>query len=180
MMKAKQFSRLLVVALLAIGAATDALAQEYITDVMTIGIENGKGKKVRTEYENKGWTVVNSDLNSGAGGWDVYIAYKTKESSTVNPVDSFVTNICACNKRVDEFWFQGRRYIRAQNNSDYNGYDFNGDLNRDCGSGTADIFIYFTRDRYGLGSYGGSKRVITKLSVNSQQEDGDPTTAAIS
>ena len=44
MMKARQFSRLLVVVLMLIGAATNALAQEeYITDVMTIGAEKGKG-----------------------------------------------------------------------------------------------------------------------------------------
>ena len=39
---------------------------------------------------------------------------------------------------------------------------------------------YYTRDRYKLGSYGGDKRVMTRLSVSNQVEDGDSRTAAIS
>ena len=135
MIKAKHISRLLMMALLLIGAATDVLAQEYITEVMTLGAEQGKGANLRREYENKGWTVVNNDLNRNAGGWDVYIAYKT--SSTANPETGYITDICASNKWVDSFTFEGRTYYRAQSNS-----GFNGDLNK--GAGGADIIIYYS------------------------------------
>ena len=171
MIKAKHFSRLLMMALLLIGAATDVLAQEYITEVMTLGAEQGKGANVRREYENKGWTVVNNDLNRNAGGWDVYIAYKT--SSTANPETGYITDICTSNKWVDSFTFEGRTYYKAQSNS-----GFNGDLNR--GAGGEDIVVYYTRDRGRLGSYGADKRVITKLSVTNETEDGDSWTAAMS
>lgn len=154
MIRLSQLSRLLVMALLLIGSATDLLAKEYITEVITIGAEKGKGANVRSEYESKGWTVVNHDLNKGASGWDVYIAYKT--SSTANPETGYITDICACDKWVDSFTFGGRTYYKAQSNS-----GFNGDLNR--GAGGAFVIIYYTRDRVKLGSYGGDKRVITKL-----------------
>jgi len=171
MIKAKHFSRLLMMALMLIGATTDVLAQEYITEVMTLGAEQGKGVNVRREYESKGWTVLNNDLNRNAGGWDVYIAYKT--SGTANPETGYITDICASNKKVDSFTFEGRTYYRVSNNS-----GFNGDLNK--GAGGADIYIYYTRNRGKLGSYGADKRVITKLSVLNQSEDNDSWTAAIS
>ena len=171
MIKAKHISRLLLMVLMLIGAATDVLAQEYITEVMTLGAEQGEGANLRREYENKGWTVLNNDLNRNAGGWDVYIAYKT--SSTANPETGYITDICASNKWVDSFTFEGRTYYKAQSNS-----GFNGDLNK--GAGGADIIIYYTRERGKLGSYGADKRVITKLSVLNQSEDNDSWTAAIS
>ena len=43
-------------------------ANSYITEVITIGAQKGDGGKIRREYEQKGWTVVNYDLNLGAGG----------------------------------------------------------------------------------------------------------------
>ena len=107
MMKARQFSRLLVVALMLIGAATNALAQEkYITEVMTIGAEKHSGWKVKKEYEDKGWIVNGYDLNSGAGGWDIYIAYKT--SSTADPKTGYITDICVTDHEAgDSFLLQG-------------------------------------------------------------------------
>ena len=157
-----------------LGASTSVKAQEYITEVITIGAENsGDARNVRNEYANKGWHVLDNDLNKGTGGWYVHIAYKT--SGTANPETGYITDICASDRRVDSFTFQGRTYYRAANNN-----GFNGDLNRGDGSKTPDIFIYYTRDRFNLGSYGDTKRVMTALSVSGKSDDGDPSTAAIS
>ena len=166
---------IMLVLVMLIGASTDIHAQEYITDVMTIGAENSDGaKKVRNEYTNKGWTVLDNDLNKGTDGWYVYIIWKT--SSTANPESGYITDICASDKRVDSFTFEGRTYYRASTNN-----GFNGDLNRGDGSGTADIFIYYTRDRGNLNTYGADKRVMTALSVTNKAEDEDYYwTAAIS
>ncbi len=170
-MKAKQSLRLLILAFMLMGAATHTQAQEYITEVTTIGAEFGKGGSVINDYRNKGWTVLGNDLNCNAGGWDIYIAYKT--SSTAHPETGYITDICASDKDVSSFTFEGRTYYKAPTNS-----GFNGDLNR--GAGGAWIFIYYTRDRGQLGTYGADRRVMTKLSVSNQQEDGDSWTAAIS
>ena len=173
-MKTRLFYQLTAMVLMLIGAATEALAQEYITDVMTIGTTKGNESKLRKEYEDKGWIVINSDLNAGAGGWYIYIAYKT--SSTADPEKGYITDICVTDhENGDILMFEERTYHRVPNNS-----GFNGDLNRGCGSGSAYIIAYYTRDRYRLGSYGGDKRVMTRLSVSNQVEDGDSRTAAIS
>lgn len=172
MMKARQFYQLLMMALMLVGTSTSIHAQEYITEVMTIGVEKSNdANNLKNEYTKKGWTVLNNDLNRGARGWYIYIIWKT--SSNANPEKGYITDICTSDKQVNSFIFEGRTYYRASNN-----YGFNGDLNR--GSGGADIFVYYTRDRGKLNTYGSDKRVITQLSVTNKAEDGSDKTGAIS
>ena len=84
MMKARQFYQLLMMALMLVGTSTSIHAQEYITEVMTIGVEKSKdANNLKNEYTKKGWTVLNNDLNRGARGWYIYIIWKT--SSNANP-----------------------------------------------------------------------------------------------
>lgn len=76
---------------------TGAQAQAYITDVATFGSGNSDtAKRLKNTYTNNGWTVIDKDLNEGAGGIYIYIAYKT--SSTANPETDYVTEIIASNK----------------------------------------------------------------------------------
>ncbi len=137
-------------------------ADGYITEVMTIGSDRND---VKSEYRKKGWTVVDKDLNSGGGGWWIYVAYKT--SSKANPEKDYITDICVSDKCVDNFMFEGRKYYRCANNSGYNG-----NLNRGISSG-ADLWLYYTRDRNKLNSFGKTKRVMTELLVNGKQSMGD-------
>ncbi len=169
---------LMLMLLLLVGGGSTAWAQEYITNVMILGcgISGLDAKNLRNEYTNKGWTVVEQDLNQGNGGWYVHIAYKT--SSTANPYSDYITDICASNKKVDSFTSDGRTYYKAPTNDS----KFDGDLNR--GSNGNDIYIYFTRDRKNLSDYGGSKRVMTRLSTtintNGNTDDGDNSSLAVS
>ena len=162
--------RMLVVVFMLIAIVTGVQADGYITDVMVLGAEK-EGSTIKAEYRNKGWIVVDKDLNRKAKGWYVYIAYKT--SSTANAETGYITDICASEKNVTSFTFEGRTYHRATANS-----GFNGDLNR--GAGGAYIYLYYTRDRYKLQSFGDSKRVIKELSTTSTGEDDNPSTGAIS
>ena len=169
---------LLLMLMLLVGGGSPAWAQEYITDVIVLGNYDSAldAKNLRNEYTNKGWTVLEQDLNAGTGGWWVYIAYKT--SSTANPYSDYITDICASDQKMDSFTSDGRTYYRAPTNS-----DFNGDLNK--GSGVMpDIYIYFTRDRKNLSDYGGSKRVMTRLtttrSTKKNPDDGDNSSLAVS
>lgn len=163
--------RLVVMLLMLIATMTSAQAGEYITEIISIGTKKGGGNSLKSEYRNQGWIVVDKDLNRNAGGWDVYVAYKT--SNTINPETGYITDICASDKQVSSFTFEGRTYYRVPTNSGYNG-----DLNRDAGG--AYIFLYYTRQRDNLQTYGDSKRVITALSTSSDGEDDNPQTAAIS
>ena len=129
---------MLMLALL-IGGSPQARAQEYITDVIVLGcgISGLDAKNLRNEYTNKGWTVLEQDLNQGNGGWYVHIAYKT--SSTANPYSGYITDICASNKKVDSFTSDGRTYYKAPTNDS----KFDGDLNR--GSNGNDIYLLHLR-----------------------------------
>lgn len=168
---------LLLMLVMLVGGGSTAWAQSYITDVMVLGVSGGlNATNLRNEYTNKGWTVVEQDLNEGTGGYWVHIAYKT--SSTANPYSGYITDICASDQKMDSFTSDGRTYYRAPTNS-----DFNGDLNK--GSGVMpDIYIYFTRDRKNLSDYGGEKRVMTRLSTttntNGVTDDGDNSSLAVS
>ena len=69
---------------------------------MVLGVSGGlNAKNLRNEYTNKGWTVVEQDLNEGTGGYWVHIAYKT--SSTANPYSDYITDIYASNYSMDKF-----------------------------------------------------------------------------
>ena len=79
---------LLLMLVMLVGGGSTAWAQEYITEVMVLGVSGGlNAKNLRNEYTNKGWTVLEQDLNQGNGGWYVFIAYKT--SSTANPYSGY-------------------------------------------------------------------------------------------
>ena len=169
---------LLLMLVMLVGGTTNIQAQSYITDVIVLGdgISGVNAKNLKNEYTNKGWTVLEQDLNQGNGGWYVFIAYKT--SSTAHPYSGYITDICASNKKVDKFTSDGRTYYKAPTNRS----DFDGDLNR--GSNGNDIYIYYTCDRKNLSDYGGEKRVMTRLSTtineNGNTDDGDNSSLAIS
>ena len=168
---------LLLMLVMLVGGTTNIQAQSYITEVMVLGVSGGlNAKNLRNEYTNKGWTVVEQDLNEGTGGLWVHIAYKT--SSTANPYSGYITDICASNYSMDKFTYDGRTYYKAPTNS-----GFNGDLNKGSGV-TPDIYIYYTCDRKNLSDYGGEKRVMTRLTTttnnNGVTDDGDSSSEAIS
>jgi hypothetical protein len=151
-------------------AAWTAHAEAYITDVMVLGVESGGGYAVKNSYREWGWTVLDNDLNNNAEGWYIYLAYKT--SSTADPEKGYITDVFASTRWMNSYVFEGRTYYRAGTNA-----GFNGDLN--CGASGEFIYLYYTRDRVNLSSFGGTKRVITQLSVTGAPEDGWSTTNAV-
>ena len=169
-MKTKQSFRLLVMAFMLMALPTSMLAQEYITEIMCLGTKKGGGTELKKKYRDKGWTVLDTDLNSGAGGWDVFLAYKT--DSTANPEKGYITDIRASISTDKTYNTLLRTYHRAPTNE-----GFSGDMNNAAGG--ADIYIFYTRDRVGLTDHGGTKRVITSLSTSSRSDDGDSETGVV-
>ncbi len=161
----------LLVSLCLVCAASNVPAVEGVTDIILLGAKQGKGNALKNSYREQGWTVVDKDLNDNAGGWDVYIAYKT--SSDANPETGYITDICVSTSKENTKTLEGRTYYLAPTNNGYNG-----DLNRDAGG--ADIWVYYTRDHQNHTAYGGTQRVITKLSTTKDPEDGYSTTSAVS
>ena len=162
--------RLILIVLMFVGVASSMLAEEYITDIICLGAPQGKGKDLREEYRAKGWIVLNNDLNRRAGGWDVYIAYKT--SSTADPEKGYITDIRASHSWDETMSIGFRDYRRAPRND-----GFNGDMNEDAGGD--DILIFYTRSRNSLSGYGGTKRVISSLSITNKADDGDSNTGVV-
>ncbi len=170
---------LLMLALL-VGGTTNIQAQSYITDVIVIGCGGSSDyNALKKEYTNKGWTVVEQDLNEGNTGYYVYIAYKT--SSTANPYSDYITDICASDRKMDSFTSDGRTYYKAPTNS---GYDGNLKKGAFLYAGGTEIYIYFTRDRKNLSDYGGNKRVMTRLTTTKNNgdntDDGDNSSLTVS
>ena len=148
------FVRWFLLLTLLVTAVTGVRADGYVTDIMVVGYSSGGWNSVK-QYTSQGWVNVGKDLNDNAGGWDIFLLYKT--STTANPETGYITDIVVSTTKWETgFDYDGRHYEWAPRNS-----GFNGDLNRDAGG--ADIFMYYTRDRANLSTCGGTKRVIETI-----------------
>ncbi len=65
---------LLLMLVMLVGGTTNIQAQSYITDVIVLGNYDSAldAKNLRNEYTNKGWTVLEQDLNAGRWLVDLY------------------------------------------------------------------------------------------------------------
>ena len=152
--------RLFLMLFLLISAVTGVKADAYITDLVVLGeYYESDINTLKTQYTNNGWTVVNTDLNSGAGSnsYYVYLAYKT--SGSANPETGYVTDIVASTSSKNTLTYDNRTYSKVPTNS-----GFNGDLNK--GASGAYIYLYYTRERTGLSGNGGQQRVIKSISTS--------------
>ena len=61
----------------ALFAATTMLAADFITDVMVIGGSKNETNALKASYAEQGWTVINKNLNEGAGGDYIFLLYKS-------------------------------------------------------------------------------------------------------
>ena len=137
---------LLTVALL---AAATVWAENYVTDVMVIGGNKSETNSLKTSYANQGWTVVDQDLNAGAGSSSDYIFLLYKTADETDPNATFITNFLISTTdgtAPDSFLNNGRIYYLVP----FDGSDYfkgnKGDLNSHCGSGSAFIHLYYTKD----------------------------------
>ena len=129
--------------------AAAALADDFITDVLVVGNKNQtEFNSLISSLVSAGWTDINQDLNQGCGGNSAYIhlLYK-KQNSTANS-GTAITGfyIRTGSNPPDNLTFEGRTYylVPCQGSATFvNGH---GDLNSGCGSGSAYIFLYYTKD----------------------------------
>ena len=84
----KRIARLLMLA--AIAAALPVHAATFVKDVMLIGGNESETTALKSSYAAQGWTVIDQDLNAGAGGDYIYMHAPTAHSPlglTVNGSD---------------------------------------------------------------------------------------------
>ena len=150
-------------------ATTTVWATDFITDVMVIGGSKSEVNSLKTTYTNQGWTVIDQDLNAGCGSSSdyIYLLYKTASDGTSGA--TFITNFLISTSEgtaPNSFMDNGRvYYLVAYDGSTY--FKNNkGDLNSHCGSGSATIHLYYTKD------YADDLGTVKSIYFNDTQEGG--------
>ena len=103
--------RILICLFAMLGMAQGTWATDYVTDVMLIGA--GKSiNNLKKQYQNEGWTLIDYDLNKGAGGAYVFLLYKTESStgSSGKPITDFYLKVSGRHLR---------RHIQPRRNPQY-------------------------------------------------------------
>lgn len=154
-----------LLALIMLFAALPAVkAESYITELKIITRSSEKDiNSAKETYKNQGWTIVEKDLNSNAGGRWIYLAYKTSDSA--DPNTGYVTDIIASPNNKSSFSKWNRTWTQIPHDGG------NGDLNE--GAGGALIYLYYTRDRASLSGHFGTKRVLNKLATSENTNSSD-------
>lgn len=136
---------------MALLATTTVWAEDYyITDVMVIGGSKSEVDFLKVSYMAQGWTVINQDLNAGCGSSSDYIYLLYKSASETNAAASaFITDFVISTLAgtiPDNLTHNGRSYTLVP----YDGSDYfknnKGDLNSHCGSSSATIHLYYTKE----------------------------------
>ena len=127
-------------------------AETFITDVMIISGNQSQTDGYKTQYQNEGWTVIDNDLNAGAGGNFIYLLYKTNESSgsSGTAVTGFYLKT-GNDDHPNTITHDGHTYSLVPAVGAY-------DLN--CGAGGAYIFLYYTKEAFSPG------RIVTDILFN--------------
>ena len=81
--------KLILILSILLAMVNHAKADNFVTDVMVIGGTRAETNNLKAQYQSQGWTVVDQDLNQGAGGDYIYLLYKT--DSDANPDATFIT-----------------------------------------------------------------------------------------
>ena len=146
---------------LALGAPHAASAVDCITDVMLIGETNRSAvTTLQNNYKRQGWTVIDKDLNAGAGGDYIYLLYKSAESA--NASNGFITGFYIKTGKdgiTDTLTHEDRLYRLVP----YDGGDhfkgLQGDLNSHADGAT--IHLYCTKAAFP------DNRAVTNVTFNS-------------
>ena len=159
------WTRLVLVLLMIFSALPMLRAEEYITGLKVVGRDSKTEMNAQKEtLKNQGWKIVDTDLNQSAGGYYIYLMYKT--NTTANPESGYVTDIIA--KKTNEpngFTWNGRKYYKVPTDG------FDGDLNKNAAGSY--IYLYFTRDRSKLSGHYGTKRVLNKIEASENDNSAE-------
>ncbi len=157
---------LLVLLLTAATAWADSYP-EYITDIAVVGGTASEATTAAQYYENLGYTTIYSDLNANAGGNYIYLCYKT--GSRASTYGGYITDlrVYVGSTYSEEMTFDGITYYLApRRGGSWFTNDVKGDLNSGCGSSTADIHLYYTKNNFT------DKRVVNSVWITNGEGTG--------
>ena len=163
------FAKRAVMVLAVLFTTLTAGATNFITEVKLIGTKEKSDKETLiATAKNQGWSVIDYDLNAGAGGDYIYLLYKEEENyDGLNHgyiTDFYITN--ADNPVDDSFVAaNGHTYHIAPCDGNEHFVEIKGDLN--CGvGGSADIHLYYTKDLFD------DNRAVTNIWFNDTKAGG--------
>jgi len=160
---AKTISKKVVAVLLPLlFCASQINATDYISDVVLVGGTQEEVNTLIDSYKSKGWTLVNNDLNAGAGGDYIYLLYKKESSEGINRgyithfyikkgTWPFPDDIKVQDVDFHLVSYKGGDHFRGQR----------GDLNSNTGDNSDPIHLYYTRTLFV------DQQVVTDITFNS-------------
>lgn len=149
--------------------ASQAIATDYISDLILVGGSKAETKSLIDSCKSEGWILIDKDLNAGAGGDYVYLLYKTQRSDGINR--GYITGFyikggtwpIPDEMDVDGCKFELTPYVGGQHFVSQKG-----DLNSGTGVNSDAIHLYYTR------AYFTDDNVVSDITFNSTQEDAEP------
>ena len=87
--KGTSIIRTVLLLLVSIFSLQTTRAQDFITDVVLIGGSKSETDALKADYSDRGYTLINKDLNAGAGGDYIYLLYR---KGSVFSNESFITD----------------------------------------------------------------------------------------
>lgn len=122
--------------------------QNFVTDVLLVGCEGTNAREYFVNYYmQKGWTMVDYDLNKGCGSSSdyIYLFYKTKKDTDGQNHGYISRFLIYLGKNYpSQFVSGGLTYYLAPYDGTDHFIDLRGDLNSSAGG--SDIHLYYTKD----------------------------------
>ena len=130
-------------------------SQYFVTDVLLVGCEGTNAREYFVNYySQKGWTMINSDLNAGCGSKSdyIYLFYKSKQDVNGQNQGYISRFLIYVGKNCPQTITQGgfTYSLVAYDGTDHF-IDLKGDLNSSAGG--SDIHLYYTKDVPSDGQY---------------------------
>ena len=133
----------------AVAAAVPVHAATFVKDVMLIGHpDEDEIAALKSTYADQGWTVIDQDLNKGAGGDFIYLLCRF----VVNPDnvnDGYITDFAVYTESgtvPESQTYDGRDYRLVPFDGGQHFTERQGDLNSNAGG--ANIHLYYTKDAF--------------------------------
>ena len=131
-------------------------AEKGIGAVKLIGAPQSEIGRLKSASKNQGWTVIESNLNAGAGGDVIYLCYKKASGSDRAITDLYLSS--NSNPVSNTLSISGRTYTLCPYEGGSHFKDIKGDLNSNAGGD--DIHIFYTTDNI-------DGKVVTGIKFNS-------------
>ncbi len=128
---------------------------KFISDVMLVGSTRNSAKTKR-QLTDKGYTVVDRNLNEGNGGMNIYLGYKTTTDA-----DSAMTGFLLTDAYSGDS-YNGAAIVPCTGDSSFT--EKHGDLNTNGTNKTKSLYLYYYKDQ-------NAKKVITDFYFDSKSEN---------